>query len=191
MMNLSNLDFIKLLPQFMREDTAAQGLSNAINRLIPGLADSTMNLSTWDRIDHLSEAELDYLAWELNILWYEQNASVDIKRELVKSSDIVNQRLGTKWAVEYIIQTYFGAGTIEEWFEYNGDPGHFRVLSSNPSLSNDRLAEFLSLLEKVKRASAKLDEIIISNTGESTYSWGVALHDYGKNRWTVNLAQGG
>ncbi len=191
MMNLSNLDFIKLLPQFMRDDSAVIGLANAINGLIPDLAEHVQNLSVWDRVDNLSEEELDYLAWELNILWYEKSASIEIKRQLVKNSDIVHQRLGTKWAVEYIISTYFGDGTIEEWFEYDGDPGHFRVLSSNPSLSNDRLVEFLSLLEKVKRASAKLDEIIISNSGDTSFTWGVALHDYGSNRWRVNLAQGG
>ena len=62
-MNLSNLEFIKLLPQFMRNDPAVQGLAAGIDSIIPQLAAEIEKLSTWDRIDTLSEAELDELAW--------------------------------------------------------------------------------------------------------------------------------
>lgn len=187
MMKLENLDFIELLPRFMQEDKAVQGLAAAMNDIIPGLAASVSKLSTWDCIDELSGAELDELAWELNIEWYDKNAPIEVKREIVKDSDITHQLLGTKWAVERVINTYFGDGQIEEWFEYGGDPGHFRVLSSNPTINNDRLTEFLALLDKIKRASAKLDSVVISNSGNVVLSQGVGFHDVGTDRWRVDL----
>lgn len=187
MMRLDNLDFIKLLPRFMREDKAVQGLAAAMNDIIHDLAASVSKLSTWDCIDELNEAALDELAWELNIEWYDKNAAITVKREIVKDSDIVHQFLGTKWAVERVINTYFGDGEIEEWFEYGGEPGHFRVLSSNPSINNTRLDEFLSLLQRVKRASAKLDAVVISNSGNAVLSAGVGFHDTGIDRWRIDL----
>ena len=99
MMKLSNLDFLRLLPQFMRDDGAVKGLAVGINKLIPTLTASIERLSTWDHIDNLSESELDALAWELNILWYDTRASIDVKREVVRNSDKLYQHLGTKWAV--------------------------------------------------------------------------------------------
>lgn len=184
-MKLNDIDFVKLLPQFMRDDVAVSGLAAGVNQIVRDLSESVMLLSTWDSIDHLSEAELDELAWELNIQWYDIGASIEVKRDLVKNSDKVFQRLGTRWAVENIIKSYFGEGYIEEWFQYDGEPGHFRVFSPNPSLNNERLTEFLNILNKVKRASAKLDGIYITLTGQTPMTAGVAYHETGHEMYVI------
>ena len=145
-MKLADIEFAKLLPQFMRDDAAVRGLAVAMDEIVIGLSGAIKNLSTWDRIVYLSDSELDELAWELNIPWYDPNASLEIKCDVIKNSDKVYKHIGTKWAVEYIIKTYFGDGYIKEWFEYDGEPGRFWVYSSNPSLNNERLDEFLALL---------------------------------------------
>ena len=177
-MKLSTLEFIRLLPAFMRDDAAVRGLSAGLDEIIPGLAQSLSRLTTWDRIDELSEDELDDLAWELNILWYDKAAGIDAKREIIKSSDEVYRHLGTKWAVESVINSYFGEGYLREWFEYDGEPGHFRVYSTNATINNERLVEFLNLLYKVKRASSKLDGIYITLTGEMRLSAGIAVYEH-------------
>ena len=187
-MKLKDLEFIRLLPQFMRGDAAVQGLAAGLDSIIPDLHTSVKNLTTWDHIDELSEAELDELAWELNIPWYEASASIAIKREVIKASDLVHMRLGTKWAVENVIRTYFGSGYVSEWWEYGGEPGHFQVNSSNPSLNNESFNAFLHLLEKVKRASAKLDGVVISLSGELPLYSGVALHEVGKEQYAIGAS---
>ena len=187
-MKLSSLEFIRLLPMFMRDDGAVKGLATGIDQIVPGLASAINRLSTWDSIDELTEAELDELAWELNILWYDTNAPIDTKRDLVKNSDLVYQHLGTKWAVENVINSYFGDGYIEEWFEYDGEPGHFRILSNNPSLEDEKFAEFLHILERVKRATAKLDGVIITLSGMATMSAGFAVHDIGSERYAIGAS---
>lgn len=184
-MKLSDLELVKLLPQFMRDDAAVKGLAAGVEEVVKGLSASVAALSTWDHIDSLPESELDELAWELNIQWYDTGANIDVKRDLIKNSDKVFQRLGTKWAVENIIKSYFGEGHIEEWFEYSGEPGHFRVISTNPALNNERLAEFLNLLNKVKRASAKLDGIFITIGGQMIMAAGVAYHETGHDTFVV------
>lgn len=184
-MKLSNIEFLKLIPQFMRNDDAVRGLAAAMDEIVPDLAEAIDKLSTWDHIDDISEAELDQLALELNIPWYDSTASVAIKREVVKNSDKVYKHIGTKWAVENIIRTYFGDGYIMEWFEYDGEPGHFRVYSSNPSLNNERLTEFLALLNKTKRASAKLDGISITLDAELVLAAGVAIHEVSKETYAI------
>lgn len=184
-MKLNDLEFIRLLPQFMRDDDAVKGLASGIDAIVPGLTASIVKLTTWDHIDELSESELDELAWELNIPWYDASASIAIKREIIKGSDKVHSHLGTKWAVENVIRTYFGSGYVSEWWEYGGEPGHFQVNSSNPSLNNERFNEFLHLLDKVKRASAKLDSVVISLSGELPLYVGVALHEVGKERYSI------
>lgn len=184
-MKLNDIDFVKLLPQFMRDDAAVIGLAAGVNQIVRDLAESVKMLSTWDHIDQLDETELDELAWELNIQWYDTGANIEVKRDLVKNSDKVFQLLGTRWAVENIITSYFGEGYIEEWFQYDGEPGHFRVFSPNPSLNNERITEFLNILNKVKRASAKLDGIYITLTGQTPMTAGVAYHETGHEMYVI------
>lgn len=184
-MKLSTLDFAKLLPAFMREDGAVKGLSEALNELVPQLHKDIAKLTSWDRLNELPEAELDALAWELNILWYNRDAPLSVKREIVKNSDLIYKKLGTKWAVENVIVSYFGEGYISEWFEYEGEPGHFRVYSSNPSVSNDKLSEFISLLSKIKRASSILDGIYITLTGQAPLCAGAAVHEVSKEQYSI------
>lgn len=184
-MKLSTLEFIRLLPAFMRGDLAVLGLAHGIDDIIPALAANVQRLTTWDKIDELNESELDALAWELNIMWYDKTASIEAKRELVLNSDKVYRRLGTKWAVENVIQTYFGDGYIKEWFEYNGTPGYFRVYSTNPTLNNERLTEFLNILNKVKRHSSKLDGIYITLTGEMKIAAGVGVREAAKETYKI------
>lgn len=187
-MKLSDLEFIKLLPQFMRNDAAVRGLSAGIDGIVPQLAADIEKLSTWDSIDKLSEAELDELAWELNIPWYDKGATIEVKRHLILDSDKVYKKLGTKWAAENVINTYFGDGYIEEWFQYNGEPGHFRVHSTNPSLNESRFAEFLNLLNKVKRASAKLDGVYITSSAQMNLFAGTAVHEISVERYDIGAA---
>ena len=184
-MKLEDLDFKRLLPSFMREDLAVLGLSDGVGVIVPELADSIQLLTTWDHIDELSEDELDSLAWELNILWYDKGANLDTKRELVRDSDKIHKRLGTKWAAENVINTYFGDGYIQEWFEYNGDPGYFRIYSTNPTLTEERLTEFLNILNKVKRHSSKLEGIYITLTGRMPLSAGMAYREYGTDTYRI------
>ena len=184
-MKLSDIEFVRLLPQFMQNDCSVRGLAAGIDSIVPQFAAEIEKLSTWDSIDKLSEAELDELAWELNILWYDKGATIDVKRNLVRESDKVYKKLGTKWAVENVISTYFGDGYIEEWFQYGGDPGHFRIYSANPTLNESKFVEFLTLLNKVKRASAKLDGVFISLTGQMNLYAGTALHEISAEQYDI------
>ena len=188
MMNLQTIDFIRLLPQFMNDDTANKGLAAGINALVPELSKSVGLLSAWDRLNEIPESDLDGLAWELNVAWYDKTAPIATKRSLIRNSVAVHRTLGTKWAVESVVLSYFGDGYIEEWFEYDGEPGHFRVYSSNPSLNAERLNEFIALLNKVKRASSVLDGVFINLSGQSILYAGTALHEISKEQYAIGAA---
>lgn len=190
-MKLSDIEFLRLLPSFMREDMAIIGLSKGIDNLVPGLDDSMRLLTTWNHIDELQEAELDDLAVELNVLWYDKSASIYTKRDLIKNCMEVYRHLGTKWAVESVTKSYFGDAYIQEWFEYDGEPGRFRVYSTNPSLSisNDKIDEFMNLLEKVKRASSLLDGIYVSLTGQMPLYAGMAIHEIANEQYSIGSAE--
>ena len=79
-------------------------------------------------IDALDETVLDILARDFKVDWYDPGYSLEEKRRTVKSSWRVHKTLGTKAAVETAIRAIYPLTTVEEWFEYGGDPFRFYVI---------------------------------------------------------------
>lgn len=177
-MRLDDADILKLMPAWMREDGANQGLAAGTGDVTRALNARLRLLSRWDKIDELSEGELDKMAWELNIQWYDSTAPIGTKRAVIRNSDCVYSKLGTRYAVEQIVTDYFGTGEVREWYEYGGRPHHFKILSDNPELVNNNLSLFLALLRAVKRRSSWLDAILICLTGEMYLYAGMAVRDH-------------
>lgn len=111
-------------------------------------------------------------------LRYDSTAPIEAKRAVIRSSDLVYSKLGTRYAVEQIVRDYFRTGEVREWYEYGGEPHHFKVLSDNPELVNNNLELFLKLLGVVKRRSSWLDAILICLTGEMFLSSGMAVREH-------------
>lgn len=179
-MKLQEAEILKLLPAWMRDDGSVKGLAEGTDEVTRALAARIKLMSRWNQIDQLDEQTLDEMAWELNIQWYDSTAPIAVKRAVIRSSDRVYAKLGTPYAVEQIVADYFGTGEVREWYQYGGQPHHFKVLSDNPSLVNSNLDLFLKLLRTVKRRSSWLDAILICLTGEMFLYSGMAVRDHTK-----------
>ena len=70
--------------------------------------------------------------------WWDPSYSLEEKRRTVKDSWRVHKTLGTKAAVETAIRAIYPLTTVEEWFEYGGEPYHFRLNIDITSDSGDR-----------------------------------------------------
>lgn len=167
-MRITSLDFLRLLPEFMREDAAVRGLAKAVEDILSEPAKQVKTVRAWDRIDNMTEEQLDELAYELDIDWYSTDLSIESKRAVVKSSDKVYAKRGTKWAIEQVIKDVFGGGYVTEWQDYGGDPFHFRVTTSYMLQSQEIVDEFRELVAKAKRCSAVLDTIEFAHSGTAT-----------------------
>jgi phage tail P2-like protein len=179
-MRLNETEMVKLLPAWMQEDGGDKGLATGCDIISRDAYARLKLLSRWDKIDQLNDAELDEMAWELNIQWYDSTAPIAAKRAVIRNSDRVYSKLGTPYAVEQIVADHFGTGEVREWYQYGGQPHHFKVLSDNPSLVNSNLDLFLKLLRTVKRRSSWLDAILICLTGEMFLYSGMAVRDHTK-----------
>ena len=181
-MRLSDVETVRLLPAWEREDNAVKGLGKGTDDVVKALYARLKLLSRWNKIDELEDSVLDEMAYELNIPWYDSTAPLLTKREIIKKSDLVYSKLGTKYAIEQIISSYFGTGELQEWFEYGGEPFHFKVLSDNPALVNENYELFLRLLNIAKRKSAHLDAILICLTGNLPLYAAAIPHEHSYER---------
>jgi len=161
-MKLAEVELLKVLPPWIRDDAAVFAICMGLDPSMRELAAEAALLTVWDKIDILPEERIDELAFDMNMPWYEDTAPIATKRELLKNAGLIRSKLGTGFAVDLVITAYFGSGKSEDWFEYGGEPGYFRITTDNPAVADQDLTKFLRLLYRVKRNSAHLDKIIVN-----------------------------
>lgn len=182
-MKLDDLKFSLLLPRFMHGDDVTIALSKQIEVMTSELMKTISRFSTWDQIDSMTDAELDQLAEELNIEWYSRNFSSDAKREIIKTADMISSKRGTDYAVQYVLQVYFGGIVIKNWYEYGGEPYHYKIIADNPYTINQNNELFERVLETVARKSAVLDSIETATDGKTTNYISIASYEAKRTVW--------
>lgn len=99
-------------------------LSHAGNRVLA----IPVPISMQKRAATVDAKFLPALAWEFSVnewnsLWPETK-----KRQVVEQSPAVHRVMGTAGALKRAVYALGYAGTVQEWFQYEGDPYRFRVL---------------------------------------------------------------
>jgi len=152
---------------------AIQPELNTVNTLIP-------DVDIYGRIDELPEGILRMLALEHRVYQDEWNLAqtIEAKRELVKNSFLLNQRRGTRWSIERIFDLLNITATIQEWFDYSGDPFNFRVQIydiDGRGLTDDELATAYRLINRYKPLRSALDSVDISTKGDDVNAYTCAF----------------
>lgn len=109
-----------------RDENKAQ-LAEAIAGELVATIEKSEYAKIFPEIDTLPGEVLDILAYDLKIDWYEVDAPVENKRQAVKECMLVHKFKGTKYAVETALHSVYKSADVMEWFEYDGEPYHFKV----------------------------------------------------------------
>lgn len=155
-MKLSELEFLRLLPAFMRDDEAIKGLSAAMDKVLGESSARIPTIRTWDMIDELNDAECDALAWELDVDWYDDTLGLEEKRATIEAAQLIKRKRGTKWAVEQLITAYFGEGYVVEWYEIGGRPFEFIAMTTNTAITQEGFAKFVSAVRSAKNSRSHI-----------------------------------
>lgn len=167
MTDIKSVSLLDLLPTSIRYDPKVIAFAKALDEQLREATDQIYQLPFFSRLDNLDDEEADALAWQLHVDFYDVTLPIEQKRELVKNAISFHRHKGTPAAVEELISILFGTGQVEEWFEYGGEPGYFRVRTSDPSATNERAQEFVQAIDSVKRLSAWLEAVILEETIEA------------------------
>lgn len=168
MINLNGSRFTSIMPDNLAEQVEIQAIAYAVGKQIEKLCAYADSARTYAAIATMPERVLDLLAVELRTPAYDENYSIRVKRALIEGTLVFYTQMGTPAAVNKIIETIFETGYIREWWEYDGDPYHFKAYTTNPAITSDDVEEFKRVLGSVKRLSAWLDEIILDLSTPST-----------------------
>ncbi len=160
-MRLKDIDLDRIIPNFMENDACVKALNATLEPLVKELANKMKTLSIWDNLASLSDEELDNIAYEFDIPWYNSTYDKRKKIKIIEDNVKLMKRLGTPYTFKQILQDIFGGCELKEaGIDYDGLPHHFMIEVTNAEsldkVSYDRLG---FLIGKVKRASSWLDKV--------------------------------
>ena len=149
------IGMIKIYPALMESPVLIRTNDGKVLRTIDG------KLLRAKTDNHVPEPLLDILAYDFKVDWWDADYTVEEKRRVLKDSWRIHRMLGTKGAVEQAISAIYPETTIEEWFEYNGDPYHFRIKLdvTSDSVNPAKHQRVVDRIEYYKNVRSVLDDI--------------------------------
>ncbi|MGB8452720.1 MAG: phage tail protein [Anaerocolumna sp.] len=175
MTNLYESELVSILPDYLKKDNHVKAFCYAVDKQVKKMLDKCKSLEIWSNLPEADEILLDYLAVELRTQYYSPDLNIEVKRNLITNTLIWYQKAGTVAAVNELVTAVFG-GKVSEWYEYDGLPHHFKIVTDNPNINGDSLQEFNNIISMLKRKTAILDTIEIAlSAAMNTYN-GFSLH---------------
>lgn len=130
MSNRENVNVIEFVPENLRQNEDFANFAEALQTQVDEISSAIPAIELYQNIDLLPEPILRMLAVENRVYQHEWEfaQTLEAKRQLIKDSFELNQRRGTRWSVERVLQLLDINAYLQEWFEYGDSPYRFRVI---------------------------------------------------------------
>ena len=172
---IGSLSLLDILPENLLADEQVYAAAKSLDDELQRVTASCVEVLHLPRLDELPEAVIDLLAWQWHVDFYEPDADIEVKRQLVRESIAWHRIKGTKGAVEGMIRTIFQGGVVTEWFNYGGEPYHFRVdLLSAPKMTPENTERLLYVVNASKNVRSVLDELTYQRDMQDVIHYGAA-----------------
>lgn len=163
MISLQQVSFSSLLPPNL-QDTQTRALGAAWDKAFRKLVDYAERVSmTFAFVMELDEEMADHLCLSLDIKGYKADLSLQKKRLLIRSALLNYSRMGTKAALEDAVGIIHGGTSVQENWEYGGQPYFFRVAvdAGQEKVAENPVGRLLDTIMEYKNARSWLQGITV------------------------------
>lgn len=163
MISLQQVSFSSLLPPNL-QDTQTRALGAAWDKAFRKLVEYAERVSmTFAFVMELDEEMADHLCLSLDIKGYKADLSLQKKRLLIRSALLNYSRMGTKAALEDAVGIIHGGTSVQENWEYGGQPYFFRVAvdAGQEKVAENPVGRLLDTIMEYKNARSWLQGITV------------------------------
>lgn len=118
-----------------------------------------------ERIDTMKSEELDLLAEELDVDFYDFELTPIEKRGLCKTAFTIQSIKGTPGSIKKILNIFYRNSKIIEFPEFNGNAGTFKI-EINGISNEEKINQIINRVNLIKKHSQHLNGIRFKNTME-------------------------
>lgn len=166
MINILDVKLSDLLPSSF-DTVEIKALDNVVTFSLYLLQKYIDNANFTVNIDNVSEKIIDYLACEYRTPYYDEALDLKTKRNLVKSTMLTYQKIGTTNIIKEYLNTLNEETDVAEWYDYDGQPYNFKIflnISENREVNEKLLNDIKNKIEKIKNVRSSLEAIEILNS---------------------------
>lgn len=178
MIKIRDANVKDLLPFFMNDNEEIAALSYAINLFVKKICDYAEKANAIVNLENASNEMLNSLCLELNIPCFHENDNAEIKRKLIKEAFLWHSMSGTPAALLKYFKMININAEIQEWYEYQGLPYHFRIIGNaneNQEITDETIQDVEKQVNRLKNARSLLDETVIIKPESLSFKSGEAI----------------
>lgn len=176
----------RYVPKFILNDRNGRAIAKAIEAAMQYMND---RLFEGVRIiydyDVMPEWRLDELAWEYNIP-YDYTADVETKRKWVSEAYALSRMIGTKESIIKYMEAFFDSATLEEYWEYGGEPLHFQM-SFEGTYTQEKTDWITMVVNKAKSLRSILDKYTFHESMRHDLQTRSAIYEIIKGTYKVSM----
>lgn len=166
MINILDVKLSDLLPSSF-DTVEIKALNNVVTFSLYLMQKYINNANFTVNIDNVSEKIIDYLACEYRTPYYDETLDLKTKRNLVKSTMLTYQKIGTTNIIKEYLNTLNEETDVAEWYDYDGQPYNFKIflnISEKREVDEKLLTDIKNKIEKIKNVRSSLEAIEILNS---------------------------
>lgn len=153
----------RLIPEGIRDESTI-----ALNEIIDRMGTVDISPVLVYLIDNVAASALPHLAEQFHVMGNEgwKLASTEQQqRQLIKNAIQLHKLKGTKAGLKRVFEILNLEGTIQEWFEYDGKPFHFKleIVLKDKSYDSETFNNLTNMVEEYKNVRSVLEEINIDS----------------------------
>ncbi len=127
----------------------------------------------FSRLNSMNDQEIELMLWEMHVDYIDENLNKEQKIDLIKESLLNHMIKGTPEAVENVCSIIFGNAKVTEWFEYNGDPGYFRVSTLGSLQSEEDYKRVIEVINTYKNTRSWLEGLMFERNYKNNLYFGI------------------
>lgn len=162
----SGATFASMPPNLQTAENYAFGY--AVDRQMAKLNSFSERLRVWTDLEHVNPRYYGMIAACIRSLYYNSSYDDKTKLTILKNAMKVNRYAGSRKAVDQLISDVYGSAEFHPWYEYGGQPYHFKI-TTDTVLAEDIIERFSEILERAKRLRSIMDNIMIHRGIDQTY----------------------
>lgn len=147
-------------PYSLTRDEDKSKLADAIAQMLSDTATELDQAIIYPNVNKLSENLLDILADDFRVEWYDYEGTIEEKRKTISECISIHRYKGTKYAVETALKSVYDTVKVQEWYEYGGDPYHFKVIIYDSSGNEEKRNRILAKVKYYKNLRSHLEETV-------------------------------
>lgn len=164
MISLEKNTLLREIPPNLLVDDKVKNLAVTLQDSLDKMCDWSEKIFYEMNLEKLDDAILDHLLWESHITWAEGLELVktrEHKIEFIRNAITLHRLKGTPAALELVFNILEMSCELKEWFEYAGDPYHFKVEIATASLLKGETQLLRKLILEYKNVRSQLDFIAV------------------------------